>query len=161
MSGGSDYYSLREVSDILGISYDAVRMRIKRGTCPARFYHDRLAGIPKVDFWAVCAQQERDGLIWLKGMPQAYKDERRKYLEDRSVELKVCPFCGGAAELRETRAYATKGWRVVCSKGCAATLPTWIDVPIVTGNGINEATRYTSTQAAAVAVANWNRRTTV
>lgn len=161
MPGGSDYYSLRDVTGILGISYDAVRMRIKRGTCPARIYHKRLAGIPKVEFWAVCAQQERDGLIQLRYTTQMYKDERRKYIENRGPELKACPFCGGEAELRETRAYTTNGWRVACTKGCAASLPVWIDSPVSTGNGVDEATRYTSTQAAAVAVAKWNRRTTV
>lgn len=82
----ADYYSIREVSDLLGIDYHAVRMRIRRGTYPPVMFNGRLVGTTKSAFWALCAKQESVGLIWVKNMPQAYRDERQKFLGDMSYE---------------------------------------------------------------------------
>lgn len=72
--------------------------------------------------------------------------------------LKPCPCCGGSAMLKTVQSYVTKGWRVVCDKGCVTTMPVWIDAPLIRGDGLDESTRYTSAQAAQIAVEKWNRR---
>ena len=74
-------------------------------------------------------------------------------------ELKPCPFCGAAAELKEVRTYGTTGWRVKCTAGCAASIPVWIDLPAVGGDGqLVPSTYHTSDQAAKLAIDTWNRR---
>lgn len=82
----AEYYSIREVADLLGLPYDAARMRIRRGTYPAFMFNGRLIGTTKKAFWALCAKQEAIGLIRPKNMPQAYRDEREKFLGDMSYE---------------------------------------------------------------------------
>lgn len=72
--------------------------------------------------------------------------------------LKPCPFCGGEAELKEARSYVTNGWRIMCKKCRIGTLPVWIDLPLLTGKGLDESTRYTSEQVVAITVEKWNRR---
>ena len=72
--------------------------------------------------------------------------------------LKPCPCCGSPATLKTVRSYVTKGWRVVCDKNCIATMPVWIDSPLIRGDGLDESTRYTSARAAEIAVEKWNRR---
>lgn len=81
-----EYYSIREVSDLLGIDYHAARMRIRRGTYPPVMLSGRLVGTTKRAFWALSAKQESVGLIRPKNMPQAYRDERQKFLGDMSYE---------------------------------------------------------------------------
>lgn len=88
MSGGTDAYTTKDVAALLGISTDAVRMRINRGHFPARHCHGRLV-IPKRELWRLCAQQEADGQIRLGGMPQTYKDERRLFLGDLTFDHNI------------------------------------------------------------------------
>ena len=83
---GAEYYTIREVSDLLGLPYGAARMRIKRGTYPAVMLNGRCIGTTKKAFWALSAKQESVGLIRPKNMPQAYRDEREKFLGDASYE---------------------------------------------------------------------------
>ena len=82
----AEYYSTREVATLLGISWDAAKMRIKRGSYPAVMYSGRLVGTTKRAFWALSAKQEAVGLIRPQNMPQAYRDERVKFLGDMSYE---------------------------------------------------------------------------
>ena len=74
------------------------------------------------------------------------------------AKLKHCPFCGGQASLVECRSYVAKGWRVICTKCKIATGGVYIDRPLISGTGPIETTRYTSDQAAQIAVDTWNRR---
>lgn len=154
------YYSLHEVAEIMGISYDSARRRISRGMYPAITYNGRAVGVLKRVFWEICWRQENDRQIDVNRMPQAYKAERVKYIGGELSELKRCPFCGGYAELRECRdGYVGTGWRVRCIRGCAATFPVMVNAPQIGGDGkIDESTRYDSKQAAAVAISKWNRR---
>lgn len=75
--------------------------------------------------------------------------------------LKPCPFCGSAAvELRECRVYVSTGWRVKCQTCKVATQGVYINTPVTRGDGtLDESTRYSSDQAAQIAVDIWNRRT--
>ena len=82
----ADYYSIREVADLLGIDYHTARMRIRRGAYPAILINGKMAGVRKSTFWARSARQEAVGLIRPKNMPQVYRDERQKFLGDMSYE---------------------------------------------------------------------------
>lgn len=82
----AEFYSIREVADLLGIDYHAARMRIRRGAYPAAMFNGRLIGTTKKAFWALSAKQEAVGLIRPKHMPQVYRDERQKFLGDMSYE---------------------------------------------------------------------------
>lgn len=77
-------------------------------------------------------------------------------------KLRRCPFCGGAAELRECRVYRATGWRVKCTRCKVKTEGVYINLPAtkpgVSGPFLDESTRYTSDQAAKIAVDTWNRR---
>lgn len=81
-----NYYTTREVADLLGVSIDAVRMRAKRGAYEVFKYNGQSVGVLKKPFWAVCAKREQNGQIRLKDMPERYKEERVKFLGDRSYE---------------------------------------------------------------------------
>lgn len=76
----ADCYTLHETAELLGISYEAVRMRYKRGHFPAVKRGDNRPWVPAREFWNYCAQLESNGLIRLEDMPQIYKDERLLYL---------------------------------------------------------------------------------
>ena len=77
--------------------------------------------------------------------------------------LRACPFCGGPAELVECRVYRATGWRVKCVKCKVSTEGVYINLPKTKpgacGPFLDESTRYTSDQAAQIAVNTWNRRT--
>ena len=75
-----DCYTLHEAAEFLGISYDAVRMRIKRGHFPAIRYGAKQLLIPSRTFWDYCARLEADGLIRLEDMPMIYRDERLLFI---------------------------------------------------------------------------------
>ena len=82
----ADYYSTQDVATLLGISRDAAKMRIRRGSYPAFMYNGRLAGTTKKAFWALCAKQEAVGLIRPENMPEPYRIEREKFLGDMSYD---------------------------------------------------------------------------
>lgn len=86
MNRSADYYTITDVAVLLGISWDAARMRIRRGTYPRVTCNDRTVGTTKKAFWALCAKQEAIGLIRPKDMPQEYREERKKFLGDMSYE---------------------------------------------------------------------------
>lgn len=77
-----ELYSLAAAGVLLGISPDAMRMRVRRGDWPGAYRDGRVVGIPKVDFWRVCVAKEKVGLIRVENMPQAYRDERVHYAGD-------------------------------------------------------------------------------
>lgn len=89
MNKSASYYSITDVAVLLGISWNAARMRIQRGTYPKFTCNGRTVGVPKKAFWALSAKQEAVGLIRPKNMPQAYMDEREKFLGDMSYEDNV------------------------------------------------------------------------
>ena len=77
-------------------------------------------------------------------------------------KLKPCPFCGAPAELKECRTYCATGWRVKCIKCKVGTQGVFVNLPETKfgahGPFLDESTRYTSEQAAEIAVKTWNRR---
>lgn len=85
----ADFYYLSEIGQMLGLSYYAVKMRVRRGTYPALMYNGKIAGVSKRDFWRVCAKHESLGLIRVGNMPQEYRDERWKFLGDAVFEDNV------------------------------------------------------------------------
>ena len=86
MNTTADYYTITDVAVLLGISWDAARMRIKRGTYPSVTCNGRTVGVPKAAFWSLCIKQAQVGLIRPKNMPQEYRSERVKFLGDVSYE---------------------------------------------------------------------------
>lgn len=71
-------------------------------------------------------------------------------------ELKNCPFCGGAAELKHTPGsygYYPGSWGVVCSR-CNIQTKSFVDETWEQGKGH----RSVSAEAKALAAAAWNRR---
>jgi len=73
-------------------------------------------------------------------------------------KVESCPHCGSKAELIKCRVYCADAWRVACT-ACGITTPRiMINHPFVTGKGLDESTRYSSEQAAAIAVAKWNSK---
>lgn len=73
-------------------------------------------------------------------------------------QLKPCPFCGGAAEVRDGMAYMIATKAVTCSQCHVRTMPVMIDHPSFTAKGLDESTRYTVEDAVRIACAMWNRR---
>ena len=84
MNKSADYYTLTDVAVLPGISWDAVRMRVRRGTYPSITCNGRTVGVPKAAFWSLCIKQEQVGLIRPKNMPREYRDERLKNVGDTS-----------------------------------------------------------------------------
>lgn len=78
----AEYYRLSEMASMLNISVDAVRMRVKRGLYPPHVVHKRVWGVPKREFWKVCARQESIGLIQVAKMPLEYQMEREAFAGD-------------------------------------------------------------------------------
>lgn len=61
--------------------------------------------------------------------------------------------------MQPANVYISQGWRVRCTKCKIGTLPILINTPEHNSKGSpDESTRYTSEQAANVAVDKWNRR---
>lgn len=84
-----EYYTIKEIAQLLSISYDAVRMRIQRGVYPPFRYNARVIGTTKKAFWALCVKQEKIGLIRAKDMPQMYRQERLTHVGAVSYEDNV------------------------------------------------------------------------
>ena len=73
-------------------------------------------------------------------------------------KVSPCHCCGSKAELRKGRVYIAEIWRVRCC-GCGLTTrPVFINHPELCPGGLDESTRYTSEQAASIALAEWNAR---
>ena len=77
-----EVYTQPEVVKMLGVSDSVVRMRIRRGWYPIAASESRVVGVLKDGFWRACIERERVGLIIPDKMPQAYRDERKKYAGD-------------------------------------------------------------------------------
>ncbi|MBE6537958.1 MAG: hypothetical protein E7671_00645 [Ruminococcaceae bacterium] len=79
----------------------------------------------------------------------------------KETELKPCPFCGGEGEIVNCHVYLDDAIRVRCRSCHVVTHAVLIDHPAYTeksGGELDESTRYTKEQAAAVAASMWNRR---
>ena len=79
----------------------------------------------------------------------------------KTVDLKPCPFCNGAAEVIDTHVYLDAAIRIGCGKCRVITPAVLINHPAYThkSNGeLDESTRYTRDQAVAKAAQVWNRR---
>lgn len=79
----------------------------------------------------------------------------------KTVDLKPCPFCNGAAEVIDTHVYLDAAIRIGCGKCRVITPAVLIDHPAYKGEGLDEDTRYTRDQAVAKAAQVWNRRVTM
>lgn len=88
MSELTAHYTMREAATLLGITYDAVRMRISRDSLPNVKCGSRIC-IPKREFWRDCTQKEADGLIDLRDMPPEYKAERFLFVGSATFEGNV------------------------------------------------------------------------
>lgn len=89
MTDRKDCYTLLEAADLLSLSYDAIRMKINRGTLPAIRCRGRMVGIPKRGFWEACAQLEQVGQIRESVMSPKYRTERLLFLGEVSYEQNV------------------------------------------------------------------------
>ena len=76
----------------------------------------------------------------------------------KTVDLKPCPFCNGAAEVIDTHVYLDAAIRIGCGKCRVITPAVLINHPAYKGEGLDESTRYTRDQAVAKAAQVWNRR---
>lgn len=84
-----EYYTTAKIAALLGISFDAARMRVYRGIYQSFTFGGRVAGATKRSFWDVCVRQEKVGLIRPQNMPQAYRDERKIHVGAVSYEDNV------------------------------------------------------------------------
>ena len=75
-------------------------------------------------------------------------------------KLKVCPFCGGEAELEEKRVYLDRGYLASCTECGVHGKLVLVNHPKMTASGLDESTRYTADQAAKKAAELWNARAT-
>ena len=75
-------YSVTCAAEILGMTSDALRMRVNRGVYQVAVTDARVVGIVKRDFWRVCIKYEQNGMIVPDKMPQAYRDERQQFAGD-------------------------------------------------------------------------------
>ena len=76
----------------------------------------------------------------------------------KTVDLKPCQFCNGAAEVIDTHVYLDAAIRIGCGKCRVITPAVLINHPAYKGEGLDESTRYTRDQAVAKAAQVWNRR---
>lgn len=88
MSELTAHYTVREAATLLGITYDAMRMRVSRDMIPSVRCGGRIC-IPKREFWRDCTQKEADGLIDLMDVPPEYKAERRLFLGDITFDHNI------------------------------------------------------------------------
>ena len=81
-----EYYTTARIAALLGISFDAARMRVRRGMYSPFTFGGRVVGATKRSFWDVCVKHEKVGLIQPQNMPQAYRDERKVHVGAVSYE---------------------------------------------------------------------------
>lgn len=86
MFEAAEYYTTDMVADLLGVTYNSARMKIRRGVFPPFAIGGRIYGVLEKDFWAVCEKQEKVGLIREKNMPRVYQTERKRFLGDVHYE---------------------------------------------------------------------------
>ena len=79
----------------------------------------------------------------------------------KTVDLKPCPFCNGAAAVIDTHVYLDAAIRIGCGKCRVITPAVLINHPAYKGEGLDESTRYTRDQAVNKAARVWNRRVTM
>lgn len=80
--------------------------------------------------------------------------------------LKPCPFCGGEARIKDTKAYLDDAVVAYCTRCGTRQTYILVDHPRIIMSGpagetqLDESTRYTREQAVEVAEKKWNRRAT-